>query len=169
METAGQVGSQAGADAGEVLGATFWETDKVSWKNFKNFSKFGKPKKIVTSGGKGGTFFFVPMPLYLAFAVWQSGWARRLPIFKYWISTEILKAPPQDIFYKLWKYELRISMVDKKIFVPDGFAHWLQIPWALNDFEAPSAMTVRRELHVEKENLREIVVLTNGRVYLPKK
>ncbi len=170
METAGKAG-QFGAGADEVLGATFWETDWVSHIRFERMSEIGifSNGKVASIGGKEGTFCFVPAPLGAAYMLWKLGWAKNSPIFKYKISPEILRAPQCDIFYKLWKYEIRISMRDKKIFVPDGFAHWIEIPWALNHFEAPGAMTVRWALHMEEEKLREIVVIAhNGRVYLPK-
>lgn len=172
METAGQAG-QFGADAEQgILGATFWETDWVSHIRFERMRELGifSNGKVASIGGKEGTFCFVPAPLGAAYAAWKLGWAKNLPIFSYRISPEILRHQLQcDIYYHLWKGELRISVRDKKIYVPDFFAHWLEIPWALNHFEAPGAMTVRWALHVEEENLREIVVIAhNGRVYLPK-
>lgn len=176
METAGTVGQfliQAGAGSNtgsEILGATFWDVDQISYENFERMKQFGilSNKKVVSVGGSNGTFFFVPAPLDLAFAIWQIKWAQKLPPFTYRISPEILSAPKCDIFYKLWKYELRISMADRKIFVPDFFAGWIEIPLAMNNFEVPGAMTIRWKLHVEEEKLREVVMLYNGRVYLPK-
>ncbi|MFH0856957.1 MAG: hypothetical protein V1860_03610 [bacterium] len=156
----------------EILGATFWSgTEESLQKAQEFFASCGIPmdglRKIVCPWGRM-TFIFMPAPFEVAYTVWQSKLAYKLPPFYCQLPASLkFFLAEEEILYPLEKWEIKISNGKKELLVSNFFPHWLLIPLPLNHLEAPGAMTLRWQLPVEERFLREIVVLYNGLVYFP--